>query len=269
MPLLNRLLRAGETKLVKRLGALADHIETLEPDVQALSDEQLAGQDRRAPQASPEDGESLDELLSEAFAVVREAAVRTIGQRHFKVQLQGGAALHMGNIAEMKTGEGKTLTSVLPAYLNALAGNGVHLVTVNDYLARRDAENMGRIHRFLGLDGRRDPVRDAAGDPAHAVRLRHHLRHQQRVRLRLPARQHGLERRRPGAARAQLRASSTRPTPSSIDEARTPLIISGPAEQSARWYQEFARMAPMITRDVHYEVDERKRTVGVTDEGVR
>ena len=150
MPLFTRLLRAGETKMVKRLGKIAAHIDTLEPDVQQLTDAELRAKtdEFRARYA---DGESLDALLPDAFAVAREAAVRTIGQRHFPVQLMGGAALHLGNIAEMKSGEGKTLTSVLPAYLNAISGNGVHLVTVNDYLAKRDAENMGRIHRFLGL----------------------------------------------------------------------------------------------------------------------
>ncbi|MBO0874328.1 MAG: preprotein translocase subunit SecA, partial [Pseudonocardia sp.] len=147
---LNRLLRAGETKLVRRLARIADHVDTLEDDVQRLSDAQLRAKTDEF-RARYEQGESLDDLLPEAFAVAREAAVRTIGQRHFKVQLMGGAALHLGNVAEMKTGEGKTLTCVLPAYLNAIAGKGMHVVTVNDYLAKRDAENMGRIHRFLGL----------------------------------------------------------------------------------------------------------------------
>src|ERR1700749_538659 len=151
VPLFSRLLRAGETKLVKRLGRIAAHIDTLEADVQALTDEEL--RDKTAEfRARHADGESLDELLPEAFAVVREAAVRTIGQRHFAVQLMRGAALHLGNVAEMKTGEGKTLTSVLPAYLNAISGKGVHLVTVNDYLAKRDSEGMGRVPRFLGLE---------------------------------------------------------------------------------------------------------------------
>ena len=152
-----------------------------------------------------EDGESLDDILPEAFATVREAAKRTLGQRHYDVQLMGGAALHLGNIAEMKTGEGKTLVGTLPAYLNALSGRGVHLVTVNDYLAERDAEWMGRVHRFLGLSRRRDPLRSATGRAPRDVRLRHHLRHQQRVRLRLPARQHGLGQGRPGPARPRLR----------------------------------------------------------------
>ncbi|MDT7773658.1 MAG: preprotein translocase subunit SecA, partial [Pseudonocardiales bacterium] len=147
---LNRLLRAGETKLVRRLSRIADHVDTFEADVHGLTDAELRAKtdELRARYA---EGETLDDLLPEAFAVVREGAVRTIGQRHFKVQLMGGAALHLGNVAEMRTGEGKTLTCVLPAYLNAISGDGVHVVTVNDYLAKRDAENMGRIHRFLGL----------------------------------------------------------------------------------------------------------------------
>src|SRR6184192_1938139 len=147
---LNRLLRAGEGKMVKRLRNIADHINTLEDDVKDLTDAELRAKTDEFRKRHA-DGESLDELLPEAFAVVREGAKRVLGQRHFDVQLMGGAALHLGQVAEMKTGEGKTLTCVLPAYLNALSGKGVHVVTVNDYLAQRDAEWMGRIHRFLGL----------------------------------------------------------------------------------------------------------------------
>ena len=268
MPFFDRLLRAGETKLVKRLARIAQHIETLEPEVRELSDDALraktaefvlrhrgrwsaevekrllAGEalvvDELPDDGSYDPAESLDELLPEAFAVVREAAQRTIGQRPFPVQLMGGAALHLGNIAEMKTGEGKTLTSVLPVYLNALAGKGVHVVTTNDYLAKRDSENMGRIHRFLGLSVgvilaemppqvRRlqyfsdvtygtnnefgfDYLRDnMAWNSADMVQRGHHY------------------------------AIVDEADSILIDEARTPLIISGPAEQSARWYQEFAR----------------------------
>ncbi len=144
-------------------------------------------------------GEELDAVLPEAFAVVREAGKRTLQMRHFDVQLIGGMVLHNGKIAEMRTGEGKTLVATLPAYLNALTGNGVHIVTVNDYLAQRDADWMGRIYRFLGLDRRRQPVADGARRQAGRLRRRHHLRHQQRIRLRLPARQHGV---RGGGARA-------------------------------------------------------------------
>ena len=204
MPLFSRLLRAGETKLVKRLGRIAAHIDTLEAETQALTDAELRAKTDEFRTRYAE-GESLDELLPEAFAVVREAAVRTIGQRHFPVQLMGGAALHLGNIAEMKTGEGKTLTSVLPAYLNAISGDGVHLVTVNDYLAKRDAENMGRIHRFLGVSVGVILSEMTPAVRRRAVRRRHHLRHEQRVRLRLPARQHGVAEGRSRAARPQLR----------------------------------------------------------------
>jgi preprotein translocase subunit SecA len=266
VPFLNRLLRAGETKLVKRLGRIADHIDTLEADLQDLTDAELQAKTEEF-RARYQDGESLDELLPEAFAVVREAAVRTIGQRHFKVQLMGGAALHLGNIAEMKTGEGKTLTSVLPAYLNAIAGDGVHLVTVNDYLAKRDAENMGRIHRFLGLT-----VGVILSEMSPATR-----RTQYKCDITYGTNnEFGFDYLRDNMAwnsadlvqRGHNFAIVDEADSILIDEARTPLIISGPAEQSARWYQEFARMAPMLTRDVHYEVDERKRTVGVTEEGV-
>ncbi len=266
MPLFTRLLRAGETKMVKRLGKIAAHIDTLEPEVQKLTDAELRAKtdEFRARYA---DGESLDELLPEAFAVAREAAVRTIGQRHFPVQLMGGAALHLGNIAEMKTGEGKTLTSVLPAYLNAIAGDGVHLVTVNDYLAKRDAENMGRIHRFLGLSvgvilSEMPPVvrrEQYAADITYGTNNEFGFDY---LRDNMAWQKADLVQRGHNFAIVDEADSIL------IDEARTPLIISGPAEQSARWYQEFARMAPMLERDVHYEVDERKRTVGVTEEGV-
>src|SRR6266581_4293334 len=147
---LAKLLRAGEGKSVRRLSVIAEHIETLEDDYVDLTDAELREQTDVFKERFA-DGETLDDLLPEAYAVVREAARRTLGQFHYKVQLMGGAALHLGNIAEMKTGEGKTLVSTLPSYLNALSGKGGHIVTVNDYLAQRDAENMGRVHRFLGL----------------------------------------------------------------------------------------------------------------------
>jgi preprotein translocase subunit SecA len=266
VPLLNRLLRAGETKLVKRLARYADDIDKLEPEVQALTDAQLRAKTeefRERYQA----GESLDELMFEAFAVVREGAVRTIGQRAFAVQLMGGAALHLGNIAEMKTGEGKTLTSVFPAYLNAISGDGVHVVTTNDYLAKRDSENMGRIHRFLGLT-----VGVILSEMPPAVR-----RGQYASDITYGTNnEFGFDYLRDNMAwkaadmvqRGHNFAIVDEADSILIDEARTPLIISGPAEQSARWYQEFARMSPLLKRDLHYEVDERKRTVGVTEEGV-
>jgi preprotein translocase subunit SecA len=266
VPLLNRLLRAGETKLVKRLAKYADHIETLEPEMHALTDAELRAKTDEFKQRFA-DGESLDDLMFEAFAAVREAARRTLGQRAFKVQLMGGAALHLGNIAEMKTGEGKTLTSVFPAYLNAISGDGVHLITTNDYLARRDSENMGRIHRFMGLS-----VGVILSEMPPAVR-----REQYKADITYGTNnEFGFDYLRDNMAlnaRDQVQRGHNFGVVDEadsilIDEARTPLIISGPAEQSARWYQEFARMAPAMQRDKHYEVDERKRTVGVTEDGV-
>src|SRR5450432_2043136 len=149
--IIDSVLRAGEGKLLRKLKRIAEQVNSIEEDFAALSDAELRSLTDEFRQRIT-DGESLDDILPEAFAAVREAAKRTLGQRHFDAQLMGGAALHMGNIAEMKTGEGKTLVSTLPVYLNALSGDGVHVVTVNDYLARRDSEWMGRVHRFLGLE---------------------------------------------------------------------------------------------------------------------
>ena len=149
--MLQKLLRLGEGRMVKRLKGVADYVNTLADDVEKLSDAELRAKTDEFKKRVA-DGADLDDVLPETFAVAREAAWRVLSQRPFDVQVMGGAALHFGNVAEMKTGEGKTLTSVLPAYLNALAGKGVHIVTVNDYLAKRDSEWMGRVHRFLGLD---------------------------------------------------------------------------------------------------------------------
>ena len=179
-------------------------INALEPAMEALSDEALRAKTAEFRERLA-DGATLDELLPEAFAVVREAAKRTLGQRHFDVQLVGGMVLHDGKIAEMKTGEGKTLVATLPVYLNALAGKGVHIVTVNDYLARRDAEWMGQIYQLPRHDRRRHRARAGRRPAARPVRRRHHLRHQQRVRLRLPARQHEVPAGGHGPARLLLR----------------------------------------------------------------
>jgi preprotein translocase subunit SecA len=263
---LNRLLRAGETKLVRRLSRIADHVDTFEADVQRLSDAELRAKTEEF-RARHADGESLDDLLPEAFAVVREGAKRTIGQRPFKVQLMGGAALHLGNVAEMKTGEGKTLTCVLPAYLNAISGLGVHVVTVNDYLAKRDAENMGRIHRFLGLNVGviLSEMPPSERRTAYAADITYGTNNEfgfDYLRDNMTWMTEDMVQRGHNFAVVDEADSIL------IDEARTPLIISGPAEQSARWYTEFARLSPLMSKDVHYEVDERKRTVGVTEEGV-
>ena len=263
---LSRLLRAGEHKMVRRLRIIANDINRREDEVADLSDAELRAKTddfRRRYQG----GESLDDLLPEAFAAVREAAKRTLGQRHFDVQLMGGAALHLGYIAEMRTGEGKTLTSVLPAYLNAIAGEGVHVVTTNDYLAKRDAEWMGRVHRFLGLN-----VGVILSQMTPAERRAHY-----HADITYGTNnEFGFDYLRDNMAwnlddcvqRGHTFAIVDEVDSILIDEARTPLIISGPADQSSRWYSEFARLAPMLKRDLHYEVDERKRAVGVTEEGV-
>src|SRR5262252_9704551 len=217
------------------------------------------------------DGESRDDLLPEVFATVREAAKRTLGQRAFDVQLMGAAALHQGKIAEMKTGEGKTLVATLPSYLNALAGNGVHVVTVNDYLAKRDSEWMGRIHRFLGLDvgvilAQMTPEerRKAYGaDVTYGTNNEFgfdYLRDNMAWSL------------EDCVQRGHNYAIVDEVDSILIDEARTPLIISGPAEQNSRWYVEFAKIAPRLRRgedgEGDYEVDEKKRTVGILESGV-
>src|ERR1700742_714126 len=263
---LNRLLRAGEGKTLKRLRNIAVHINSLEDDLVELSDAELRAKTDEF-RSRFADGESLDELLPEAFAVAREGARRTLGQRPYDVQLMGGAALHLGQVAEMRTGEGKTLTCVLPAYLNALSGEGVHIVTTNDYLARRDAEWMGRIHRFLGLN-----VGVILNDMTPAQR-----REAYNADITYGTdNEFGFDYLRDNMAwsiddlvqRGHNFAVVDEVDSILIDEARTPLIISGPAEENQRWYLEFARLSPRMTRDVHYEVEEGKRTVAVTEEGV-
>ncbi|MBJ7399862.1 preprotein translocase subunit SecA, partial [Mycolicibacterium sp.] len=264
--MLSKLLRLGEGRMVKRLRGVADYVNTLSDDVERLTDAELRAKTDEF-RARVADGEKLDDLLPEAFAVAREAAWRVLSQRHFDVQVMGGAALHFGNVAEMKTGEGKTLTCVLPAYLNSLAGNGVHVVTVNDYLAKRDSEWMGRVHRFLGLDvgvilsGLTPDERRAAyaADITYGTNnefgfdyLRDNMTHSLEE---LVQREHNF-------------AIVDEVDSILIDEARTPLIISGSADGSSHWYTEFARLAPMMEKDVHYEVDLRKRTVGVHELGV-
>ena len=265
--IVDKALRMGEGHQLKKLENVAKAVNALEDEISALSDEELKGQTAKFKQRL-DNGENLDKLMPEAFATVREVSKRTLGQRHFDVQLMGGAALHWGNIAEMKTGEGKTLVATLPSYLNALEGKGVHVVTVNDYLASYQSELMGRIYRFLGMNvgciitdqkpaERRkqynaditygtnnefgfDYLRDnMAWEKADLVQRGHHYAIVDEVDSIL------------------------------IDEARTPLIISGPAEGDVtRWYRQFARLVPKLTRDEDYEVDEKKKVVGVLDPGI-
>ena len=262
----SRALRFGETKKVKDLEAAVVWVNELEPDIEKLSDGDLAAKTpelRRRHEA----GETLDELLPEAYSVVREVARRLLGERHFDVQIMGGIVLHQGKIAEMKTGEGKTLVATLPVYLNHLTGEGIHMVTVNDYLARRDSEWMGVIYEFLGMEvgliqAQMDPPerRIAYGadvtfgtnnefgfdylrdnmvvDPIHMVQRGHHFAIVDEVDSIL------------------------------VDEARTPLIISGAATESVRWYRQFAQVAKKLRKDDDYEVDEKSRTISVTEDGI-
>jgi preprotein translocase subunit SecA len=263
---LDKVLRAGEGRILRRLKSLAEQVNALEDDFSGLTDDELRAMTEEFRERYT-DGESLDDLLPEAFAAVREAAKRTLGQRHFDVQLMGGAALHLGNIAEMKTGEGKTLVSTLPAYLNALSGQGVHVITVNDYLAQRDAETMGRVHRFLGLSvGVIHPqLLPAQRREAYACDITYGTNNE-----------FGFDYLRDNMAwdaaelvqRGHNFAVVDEVDSILIDEARTPLIISGPADQSSRWYTEFARMMPLLKRDIDYEVEEGKRTVAITESGV-
>jgi len=263
---LDKILRAGEGRAVKALEKIAAEVNSHEAKISALSDEALRGQTElfRARLAN---GEELDDILAEAFATVREAAQRTLGQRHYDVQLMGGAALHKGNIAEMRTGEGKTLVSTLPAYLNALTGKGVHIITTNDYLAERDSEWMGRIHRFLGLKvgvilSNMSPLErreQYAADITYGTNNEFgfdYLRDNMAWSL-----EDCVQREHNYAIVDEVDSIL-------IDEARTPLIISGPADKATKWYQEFAIIAEKLNRDVHYEIDEKKRTIGIHEEGV-
>ncbi|MCJ0890567.1 preprotein translocase subunit SecA [Rhodococcus sp. ARC_M5] len=262
----SKLLRVGEGRMVKRLKSIADHVSTLAPDVESLSDDELRGKTAEFKERYSA-GETLDQLLPEAFAVAREASWRVLSQRHFDVQVMGGAALHFGNIAEMKTGEGKTLTCVLPAYLNAISGEGVHVVTVNDYLAKRDSEWMGRVHRFLGLSvdvilSGMTPVQRRA---AYAADITYGTNNEFGFDYLRDNMTHSLD---DLVQRGHNFAVVDEVDSILIDEARTPLIISGPADASSKWYGEFARIAPMLKVDTHYEVDIRKRTIGVHEAGV-
>ena len=264
---LNKILRAGEGRTLKKLEGLTKQVNLLEDTFAEMSDEELKEQtqlfkDRLA------DGEELDALLPEAFATVREAAQRTIGQRPYDVQIMGGAALHLGNIAEMKTGEGKTLVATLPSYLNALTGEGVHVVTVNDYLASYQSELMGRIHRFLGLttgcilSGQTPEQRrkEYAADITYGTNNEFGFDY---LRDNMAWKTADLVQRGHNFVIVDEVDSIL------IDEARTPLIISGPAEGDAnKWYTEFARVARQMRRDTDYEVDEKKRNVGILEPGI-
>ena len=264
---LERALRVGEGRLLRKLKHLSEAVNHLEDDFAQLTDDELRNETAELRERYSR-GESLDDLLPEAFAAVREAASRTLGMRHFDVQLMGGANLHLGNISEMKTGEGKTLVATLPAYLNAIASRGVHVITVNDYLASYQSELMGRIFRALGmttgciLSGQTPEERrqQYAADITYGTNnefgfdyLRDNMAWQASDMVQ----------------RGHYYAIVDEVDSILIDEARTPLIISGPASGEAnRWFAEFANLATKLIPDVDYEVDEKKRTVGVLEPGI-
>ena len=266
MKLLDRALHAGEGKIIRRLNRIVGQVNSIEDDYVAMSDDELRGQTTDFKQRL-DNGEDLDHLLPEAYATVREASKRVLNKRHFDVQIMGGAALHQCNIAEMKTGEGKTLVGLLPAYLNGLSGKGVHVVTVNDYLAEVQSEQMGRVHHFLGLDvsailSQMSPAERKEAYKADVIYGTNN--------------EFGFDYLRDNMAsslddcvqRGHHYAIVDEVDSILIDEARTPLIISGPAEENKQWYPEFARIATSLRRDEDYEVDEKKRTVAVLGHGI-
>ncbi|MCQ9136423.1 MULTISPECIES: preprotein translocase subunit SecA [Streptomyces] len=278
MSVLSKIMRAGEGKILRKLHRIADQVNSIEEDFVDLSDAELRALTEEYKQRYA-DGETLDDLLPEAFATVREAAKRVLGQRHYDVQIMGGAALHLGYVAEMKTGEGKTLVGTLPAYLNALSGKGVHLITVNDYLAERDSEMMGRVHKFLGLE-----VGCILANMTPAQR-----REQYACDITYGTNnEFGFDYLRDNMAWAQDElvqrghnfAIVDEVDSILVDEARTPLIISGPADQATKWYGDFAKLVTRLKKGEagnplkgieetgDYEVDEKKRTVAIHEAGV-
>jgi preprotein translocase subunit SecA len=261
--IIDKLLRIGEGKILRHLESIAAQVNVIEEDYVAMSDDELRSQ-TAVFKKRLDNGESLDDLMPEAFATVREAAHRVLGQRHFDVQVMGGAALHLGNIAEMKTGEGKTLVATMPCYLNALAGNGVHVVTVNDYLARFQGEWMGRVYHFLGLEtgmilsdmSPAERLKAYAADITYGTNNEFgfdYLRDNMATSL-----EECVQRGHSFAVVDEVDSIL-------IDEARTPLIISGPSNEQVKWYGEFAELVERMRPDVDYEFDEKKRTVSVLE----
>ena len=266
MSLIKKVLYAGESKKIKELQGVIAPVNALEDEYKALSDEELRGKTAEFRQRL-ENGADLEDIKFEAFATTREGASRAIGQRHFDVQLMGGAALHRGWIAEMRTGEGKTLTATTAVYLNALWGEGVHVVTVNDYLAKRDSEWMGQVYKFLGMDVGliQSQMSPAQRRPAYAADITYGTNNEfgfDYLRDNMVTEYERL------TQRGHYFAVVDEVDSILIDEARTPLIISGAVEGSVKWYTQFARIAPRLEKDVHYELDEKKRTIAVTEEGV-
>ena len=266
MKVVDKILRIGEGKILRNLERIKDKTNAFEPAIKALSDSELSAKTEEFKSRYAQ-GESLESIMPVAFAVVREAAWRVLAQRHYDVQIMGGAALHLGNIAEMRTGEGKTLVSTLPAYLNAIAGKGVHVVTVNDYLAERDSEWMGRVHRFLGLEvacilSNMNPQQRRvayAADITYGTNNEFGFDYLRDNMVWNPA---------DLVQREHFFAVVDEVDSILIDEARTPLIISGPTNETNEWYEHFARFVRKLNVEEDYEVDEKKRTVGVLESAI-
>ena len=265
--IIDKALRMGEGHQLKKLENVAKAVNALEDEISALSDEDLKAQTPKFKQEI-ENGKSLDEIMPEAFATVREVSKRTLGQRHFDVQLMGGAALHWGNIAEMKTGEGKTLVATLPTYLNALEGKGVHVVTVNDYLASYQSELMGRIYRFLGMNV--GCIITEQKPPERRKQYNADITYGTNNEFGFDYLRENMEWEKDDLVqRGHHYAIVDEVDSILIDEARTPLIISGPAEGDVtRWYRQFAKLVLKLTRDEDYDVDEKKKVVGILDPGI-
>ena len=264
--IIDKLLRIGEGKILRQLETISQAVNAIEDDFVSMSDDELRGMTAEFRERLDK-GETLDDIMPEAFATVREAAKRVLGMRPFDVQVMGAAALHLGNIAEMKTGEGKTLVAVLPSYLNALEGKGVHVVTVNDYLAKFQSEQMGRVHHFLGLTvGVILPsMRPAERREAYACDVTYGTNNELGFDYLRDNMADSIE---DCVQRGHNFAVVDEVDSILIDEARTPLIISGPTQDEVKWYAEFATIARSMRKDTDYEVDEKKRTISVLEPGI-
>jgi preprotein translocase subunit SecA len=263
---LTKVFGSKNERELKKLQPIIEQINALEPEIQAMSDDTLKAQTSRFKERTDQ-GESLDSILPEAFATVREASVRSLQMRHFDVQLIGGIVLHQGKIAEMKTGEGKTLAATLPAYLNALTGKGVHIVTVNDYLARRDTEWMGHIYNYLGLSV--GSILHGLDDSEHQTAYRCDITYGTNNEFGFDYLRDNMKFNLESLAQPQLNFAIVDEVDSIlVDEARTPLIISGPAEKSTDLYYQVNNLIPRLHAEEHYSIDEKARTAVLTEDGV-
>jgi len=263
---LTKVFGSKNERELKKLQPLLEEVNSFEPKIQAMNDTQLKTQTDLFRERLDR-GEPMDDLLPEAFASVREASVRALKMRHFDCQIIGGVVLHQGKIAEMKTGEGKTLVATLPAYLNALSGKGVHIITVNDYLAKRDTEWMGQIHNFLGLSV--GTIIHGLDDREHSEAYHSDITYGTNNEFGFDYLRDNMKFDKASLVQKSLHYAIVDEVDSIlIDEARTPLIISGPAEKSTQLYYQVDSILPRLVRDEDYTIDEKARTIAMTEEGV-